>query len=112
MTPEMLRALHLLRDARRYGWKLSSRGGPMTSRFVTFDRHDDDGRHWVRFDLGRIPKPGESFAETYRSDSFVVNTPDGELVGNHLGIAQAVRVLRAYSGIGSAPRHLQTEPGA
>lgn len=101
MKAEMLPALHLLRDARRYGWKLSERAGDRRSRFVTFERHDEDGRHWVRFDIGCLPEPGEDFFTSYRSPSFFLNTTDGELQGAHLSVRQTVAILRAYSGIGA-----------
>lgn len=99
MNPEMLPALRLLRDARRYGWRLESANGRRGYRTVTFARHDDDGRHWVRFDAGRLPRDGESFHDGYRSGTFVVNTSDGELSGAHMGVAHTVRILRAYAGI-------------
>ncbi|GAA2346577.1 hypothetical protein [Dactylosporangium salmoneum] len=102
MNHEMLPALRLLRDARRFGWRLADVSGPVDNRSVQFERHDEDGRHWVRFDLGYLPGPGEDFVRRYRSGSFVANTTDGELRGAHLGVAHTVRILRAYGGIPEA----------
>jgi hypothetical protein len=103
VNADMLPALHLLRDASRHGWRLARIAGPADFRFVEFERHDDDGRHWVRFDLGYLPKPGERFVQNYRSPSFVANTTDGELRGAHMSVRQMADVLRAFSGIrGSA----------
>ena len=99
MNADMLPALHLLRDARRHGWRLATVRGPRANRSVLFERRDDDGRHWVEFELGYLPRPGENFVEHYRSPSFVVNTTDGELRGAHMSVAQMVDVLRAFSGI-------------
>lgn len=90
----MLPVLHLRREAATYGWRFA---GANSEGYFFYRRTDEDGDHQLIVYRGYLPKRDESF-EKYESGSFHARTSDGEVWGKHMGVRQAVGILRAYAG--------------
>lgn len=94
MNPDMLLILHLRRQAAAHGWHLARVTRSNNGNAFHYEVTDDGDQGWARIRPGTTNGP----VHTWTPLRVAVNTPDGMLSVEHVGVAQAVRILRAYFG--------------